>query len=278
MFMKEFLGFGVAGNFANHLEQAGEANDFANVISDEEGAPKGIFPFYIPEDNTFLGRYCIDNKKIILPKDTSLKAQAEPEIGLECDVVYENNLVKALIPRFFMAFDDTSIRNDNNAKKLSQKKNFSAASKGCGFKLPIDKFEEGGICDSYSLTSFLLINGKAHQYGDNAKLTNYSYFYTKLIDWTIKKLNTQTDHAVLENLYDIIKRANFPKKILIAIGATSYTHFAEERFLQEGDEVCVVTYNHKIYTNEQIKSLIEQGVTGIKDGSIVRQEVIRGCE
>ncbi len=273
--MKEFLGFGVAGNFANHLEQAGEANDFANVASDEEGAPKGIFPFYIPKDNTFLGRYCFDNKKIILPDDTSLKAQAEPEIGLECEVVYENNLVKDLIPKFFMAFDDASIRNDKSAVKLSQKKNFSCASKGCGFKIAIDKFEHGGICDNYSLTSFLLVDGKAYQYGDNAKLTNYSYFYGKLINWLIKKLNTQEDHAVLENIGDILKRANYPKNIIVAIGATSYTEFAESRFLQEGDEVCVVTYNHNIYSNEQIKSLLEQGVVGIKEGSIIRQEVIR---
>ncbi|RDU60597.1 DUF5718 family protein [Helicobacter sp. MIT 14-3879] len=272
----EFLGFGIAGNFANHLEQAGEANDFKEVISDEVGAPKGIFPFYIPKDNTFLGRYCIDNYKIILPKDSSLNAQAEPEIGLECEVSYSaDGKVKNLNPKFFMAFDDTSIRNDTNATKISQKKNFSTASKGCGFKLPIDKFEKGGICDNYSITSFLIFDGKAHQYGDNAKLTSYSYFYQKLLDWIVRKLNTQTDHAVLENLGDIIKRTKQPSKILIAIGATSYTHLAETRFLQEGDEVCVVAYNHNKYSNTQIQSLVEQGVIGLKDCSIVRQEVIR---
>ncbi len=273
--MKEYLGFGIAGNFANHLEQAGEASDFANVVSDEDGAPKGMFPFYIPRDNTFLGRYCIDNKKIILPKDSTLHAQAEPEIGLECEVIYEDEAVKSVIPKFFMAFDDTSIRNDSSAKKISQKKNFSSASKGCGFKIPIDKFEKGGVCDNYSLTSFLIFDGKAHQYGDNAKLTSYTYFYKKLVDWIVKKINTQEDHAVLENLNSIIKRASFPSKILIAVGATSYTKLAEERFLQEGDEVCVVAYNHNVYTNEKIKALIEQGALGLKDASIVRQEVVR---
>lgn len=276
--MKEFLGLGVAGNFANHLEQAGEASDFMNIASDEEGAPKGLFPFYIPKDNTFLGRYCIDNEKIILPKDTKFKAQAEPEIGLECDVVYENGKVKALIPKFFMAFNDASIRNDSNATKLSQKKNFSTASKGYGFKLPIDKFEKGGICDNYSLTSFLVCNGKAHQYGDNAELTSYSYFYKQLIDWTVNKLNTQEDRAILENMHSIISRADYPSKILIAIGATSYTEFAETRFLREGDEVCIVAYNHNLYSNEKIKDLIEQGVLSLKEASIVRQKVVRSAE
>ncbi|RDU71025.1 hypothetical protein CQA66_07365 [Helicobacter aurati] len=273
---EEFLGFGIAGNFANHLEQAGEANDFKEVISDEEGAPKGIFPFYIPKDNTFLGRYCINNHNIILPKDTFLNAQAEPEIGLECTVVYgTNGEVHSLIPQFFMAFDDTSIRNDANATKISQKKNFSAGSKGYGHKLPIDRFQKGGICDNYSLTSFLLFDGEIHQYGDDIQLIHYKYFYEKLLNWITKKLNTQVDHAVLENLSNIIRRTNQPTKILIAIGATSYTHLAETRFLQEGDEICVVVYNHNKYHNSQIRSLIEQGVTGLKECSIVRQQVIR---
>lgn len=47
--MREFLGFGVAGNFANHLEQAGEADDFADIISDEKDEPKGIFHFISQE-------------------------------------------------------------------------------------------------------------------------------------------------------------------------------------------------------------------------------------
>ena len=45
--MKEIIGFGIAGNFALHLEQAGEADDFALVKTDDEYAPKGIFPFYV---------------------------------------------------------------------------------------------------------------------------------------------------------------------------------------------------------------------------------------
>jgi hypothetical protein len=40
--LRSWFGFGVAGNFAGHLDQAGEAVDFATVAA--EGAPKGIFP------------------------------------------------------------------------------------------------------------------------------------------------------------------------------------------------------------------------------------------
>ncbi|MWV61858.1 hypothetical protein DCO58_07315 [Helicobacter saguini] len=271
--MKDIMGFGVAGNFANHLEQAGESGDFADVASDEEGAPKGIFPFYIPQNSDYLGRFCIDRQRIMLPQDKSLHVQAEPEIALLCNVEYENGLVKTLQPTHFMAFDDTSVRNDSNASKISQKKNFSHASKGYGKQIELDKFEKGGICDDFSLTSFLLFDGEIHQYGDNAKLVNYSFFYQKLMKWIIKKFNTQEDFAVLENLRELIAKAGFPRQFLIAIGATSYTHFAETRFLRPGDEVCIVAYNHKIYDNKKIKELISAGVTGLKHASIVRQMV-----
>lgn len=46
--MEHFIGLGVAGNFAGHLEQAGEAADFAKV---EAVQPKAIFPFYVPAEN-----------------------------------------------------------------------------------------------------------------------------------------------------------------------------------------------------------------------------------
>ena len=39
---------GVAGNFAHHLEQAGELEDFKDVVTATPDAPKGIFPFYLP--------------------------------------------------------------------------------------------------------------------------------------------------------------------------------------------------------------------------------------
>ncbi|MDD4856037.1 MAG: DUF5718 family protein, partial [Sulfuricurvum sp.] len=45
---KNFIGLGVAGNFALHLEQAGESADFKDVLTDDPNGPKGMFPFYIP--------------------------------------------------------------------------------------------------------------------------------------------------------------------------------------------------------------------------------------
>ena len=57
--LKDYLGFGVAGNFANHLGEAGEADEFASIQTQEKDAPKGLFPFYIPNHDTFLGEFPI---------------------------------------------------------------------------------------------------------------------------------------------------------------------------------------------------------------------------
>ncbi|MDO9355193.1 MAG: DUF5718 family protein, partial [Solirubrobacteraceae bacterium] len=47
--LRATFGFGVAGNFAGHLEQAGEAADFVGIGSAEVEAPKGIFPWFVPD-------------------------------------------------------------------------------------------------------------------------------------------------------------------------------------------------------------------------------------
>lgn len=272
--MREYLGFGVAGNFANHLEQAGESNDFANVEA-EEDAPKGIFPFYIPRSVSSLGRYCINNNAIILPNDDLFCVQAEPEVALECDLEYQDGKVIAVLPKFFMAFNDASVRNDKNATKLSQKKNFSEGSKAMGTKIPIDRFSSGGICDDYSIASFLIFDNQTQEYGESSELIGYSYFYEKLIEWIKNKLNTQKDYSVLEDLSAILKEASYPAKTIIAIGATRYTELAEKRFLRRGDVVVIVVFNHKKYNLEEIKIIASKKCipSDLEDISVVRQEV-----
>ena len=67
MKFKNVIGLGVAGNFAGHLEQAGEAADFASVTTIEEIQPKAIFPFYVPAPQAgFLSVYPLSSKEIQL--------------------------------------------------------------------------------------------------------------------------------------------------------------------------------------------------------------------
>lgn len=261
--LKDCIGLGVAGNFANHLAQAGEMKDFENVEVEEVDAPKGIFPFYLPQSDTFLGTYPISTEKITLPS-YSANAQVEPEVVLLCEIHYENNQVKDLVPVKFASFNDCTIRKEG-AKKISEKKSWCPESKGLGDSwIDIDKFEEGGIMDGYRLASFVRRDGAIHSYGVDSPLLGYSYFYTKLINWVIAKMNTQDDFGPLENIAQLLKENSYPQYALVSIGATEYADFGEKNYLQKGDEIQVVLYKENIdiadTSPSDTKSLLIQAV------------------
>jgi hypothetical protein len=272
--LKEFIGFGIAGNFAHHLDQAGEAADFVDVITEEENAPKGIFPFYLPNSQSFLGTYPLDSSTLIYPKhDDNL--QMEPEVGLICTLVYQDEKVVDLIPNYFTAYNDATIRKQG-AKKISEKKNWSVQSKGISSQIiPIDKFEQGGVMDSYHIASFIKRDGTTHMYGQDSAVITYNYFYGKLKNWIIKKLNEQQDNGPLEDLASHIKDCNYPTNMIISIGATSYTDFGENNYLKVGDECFVFIYDSNTYTSEQIEEFVKNNDTDQKENiSILKQTII----
>ena len=260
--------FGIAGNFAQHLEQAGEASDFAGLVR-EGGAPKGIFPFYVPGNSSFLGRYPLDNKRLKIPKNVGV--QAEPEIALRLGLNYGKKGICSLKPLSFMSFNDASVRGVK-AAKISHKKNFSGASRGAGNEIAIDKFSSGGICDDFSLASFLHSQGEFLAYGECARLSEYGYFYEKLLEWIKITLNTQQDEAVLEHLAVFLEHK--PKQILLALGATRYEPNMENRYFKAGDEVYIIAFNHKKFSLEQIKELAKDGkISPSDDISVLIQRI-----
>ncbi len=243
MELKETIGLGVAGNFAHHLEQAGELKDFENVVTEAPEAPKGIFPFYLPGNDGFLGVYCIGTDTLQLPSYEA-NAQVEPEIAVLFEIVYDDTMrVSDLVAKRFTTFNDCTIRKEG-AKKISEKKSWGQNSKGIGDKwIEIDIFEAGGIMDRYHLCSYLKRDGVLHPYGVDAPLPGYSYFYGKLKNWLIDKMNQQEDFGPLENIYAHLKACGYPKEALISIGATAYSAFGEKHYLQAGDEVFVIAYD-----------------------------------
>jgi len=272
--LKEYIGFGIAGNFAHHLDQAGEAKDFINVITDEEHAPKGLFPFYIPnlKDN-FLSIFPLNSSKIILPNIQNAKVQVEPEVALLCEVIYENNNIKDIDIQSFCAYNDCSIR-EPNAPKISQKKNWGECSKGISRQIiDIDKFSIGGVMDNFHIISYLKSDDKLTQYGEDSAVLTYNYFYDKLKDWMIDKLNTQKDFGPLEDLSNCIKQSHYTKNMVVSIGATSYTNFGENRFLQDGDEIFIVVYDKRKYTQDDITKNIQNGNTTLENCSILHQYI-----
>ena len=272
---KDYLGLGIAGNFALHLEQAGEMEDFKDVITDDPNGPKGMFPFYIPGFENQLGIYPLSDNTILLPEDETLNVQAEPEVGLVCEISYKEGKVSAITPKYFGAYNDCSIRKEG-AKKISEKKNWGPESKGLSSTLiEIDKFESGSMLDHWRICSFLRSGEMMMRYGEDVELSGYSFFYEKLIDWMLNQINTQSDHGPLEPLLDYIAKAGYPEKAVISIGATRYTPYGEKTFLKEGDEVIVVVYDNDLYCKNPIMMMAQKGELDVPGVSALVQRVRR---
>jgi len=249
------IGLGVAGNFAGHLEQAGEASDFKNLVITDTRAPKGVFPFYVPGDGDhFLHVYPISSDRVRLGSDTE-KHQIEPEVALRCDLIWQGDRVAHVVPRAAMAHNDCSIRREG-AKKISEKKNWGPESKGTARQsIEIDRFEPGGVLDGYRIASHLVRGGTLFEYGVDSAVSSYSYMYGELLDWLVTQLNDQVDEGPLENISDWLEVAGRPGQALISIGATRYTDFGETTFLERGDQILVALYDSTRFDPEAIREI-----------------------
>ena len=246
--------FGIAGNVAGHLEQAGEASDFTTVAA-QVGMPKGMFPTHIPGHGSFLGTQPFDAHRIVLPEgpDAAL-VQAEPELALLLRVAWRDGQVAALQPEGVAAYNDVSIRKP--ADKISHKKNWGPCTKGLSKDvLAVDSLAPGGLLSRYRLVSFLRRDGVLHDYGEDSPLSGYSLFFTPLLDWIRDRLNEQRDHGPLEDLSAFL--ADQPDQILVGIGATRYTAFGADDRLQPGDEVTVLVYDGSVHTPEAARRSVE---------------------
>lgn len=276
MGFEHVIGLGVAGNFAGHLEQAGEAGDFSELEIDDPRAPKGVFPFYVPASNRdhFLHVHPISSDRIRLGSDDE-KHQIEPEISLLCDLEYEAGRVVKIVPRQAMAHNDCSIRREG-ARKISEKKNWGPETKGTSTQsIPIDRFSRGGVLDDYRIASFLLRDGELFDYGIDSPVPSYSYMYEELLDWLVRQLNDQVDEGPLENISEWLRIAGHPAQALISIGATRYTEFGETHFLRRGDQSIVAVYDARALDLEAVRRIARGEQEAPSSGiSLLRQEVV----
>lgn len=282
---KKFLGLGIAGNFALHLDQAGEAEDFKDVITADEAAPKGMFPFFLPRVQNPVNQAELKAKKILttyplgadnlkLPDDKELNIQAEPEVALICDLEYTTGRLSKITPKYFGAYNDYSIR-VKGAEKISDKKNWGHETKGFSNTIiEIDKFSQGGNIDNYSICSFLRREGEVHAYGENVELTGYSYFHEKLTDWILNQINTQEDFGPLEPLSEYIHACDNPEEAIISIGATRYTEFGENTFLKPNDESIVIVYDNTKLSYEDVLESVKNVNYDNSTMSVLAQKVI----
>lgn len=280
---KHFIGLGIAGNFALHLAQAGEEEDFKDIITADEAAPKGMFPFYLPKPvnpvdqanlsaKEILSKYPLSSEHINLPKG-DVNVQAEPEVGLICELEYTVGKLSKITPTYFGAYNDLSIRVAGTSK-ISEKKNWGENSKGFSDSLiKIDTFTQGGIMDNYAICSFLRRDEQLHEYGENVELTGYSYFYEKLTDWMQSQILTQEDFGPLEPIESYVEACGNPPHAIISIGATRYTEYGEKTFLKDGDEILIVLYDRRFHTLQDVVKNLATHKYEAENMSILAQKV-----
>jgi hypothetical protein len=259
--LRTWFGFGVAGNFAGHLEQAGEAADFVNVVSDGmDSAPKGIFPWYAPGYDGFLGEFPLSHDSILLPdSETPLNLQIEPEVGLACHVTWQGDTVVSLQPFALGAFNDCSIRRPG-ALKISHKKNWGPASKGAAARF----FDIGDLTPDGPTSTLRLVcnlrtaDGQEHAYGVDSPLLGYSYYGEVLLDWITERVASQKGSAdtPLEDVGALMVASGHPANLLIGIGATRYTELGESTFLQPGDEAIVRVYDTESEAFSELRQVV----------------------
>jgi hypothetical protein len=260
--LRTWFGFGVAGNFAGHLEQAGEAADFVNVTS-EGVAPKGIFPWYAPGYDGFLGEFPLSHDTIALPADNPgdgpLNLQIEPEVGVACRVVWQGDTVVTLQPFALGAFNDCSIRRPN-APKISHKKNWGPASKGVAATF----FDIGDLTPDGPTSTLRLVcnlrtaDGAEHAYGVDSPLLGYSYYGEVLLDWIAERLDNQkgSPETPLEDVGALMVASGHPQNVLIGIGATRYTPLGESTYLQPGDQAIVRVYDTESDASSELRQTV----------------------
>lgn len=279
--LRSWFGVGVAGNFAGHLEQAGEAGDFRGIET-AANAPKGIFPFYAPGLDSYLSTFPLSHEEIAPPAAgmPTGDLQIEPEVALACRVDYAvDGAVAALAPLAFGAFNDCSVRRPD-AAKLSEKKNWGASSKGVAQTfIPLQGATLEQASATHRLASFLRRDGELHAYGVDSPLSGYSYYGERLLAWVVERLGNQEGgpESPLEPVGAYLGQCGRPSHMLLAIGATRYTPFGESTYLQAGDEAIVVVYDSAIIAPDEVPTALDGGnTTTLGDASSLLVQRVSG--
>ncbi len=265
---------GIAGNFAGHLQQAGEADDFALYGDVNANKPQALFPIYVPcIEHPYLSTYPISADTTKLPNDI-LNLQIEPELALICDITYEGGQVLQLTPTHFGAFNDCSIRRPD-ANKISEKKNWGAASKGLALQLiELERLTPDSDIGRFRIASFHKRGEQVFAYGEDCAVKEYSYFYADLLDWIRDQMNHQVERGPMENIHALLKQANLPSQLVVAVGATRYTEYGEQNFLERGDESVVVVYDSHLYQPKDVLGMVQKVQYEATGFSYVSQRVV----
>ena len=266
----ELAAFGIAGNMTGHLEQAGEASDFAEVTTRAD-RPRGMFPIHLPEIEHRLGIWPFSSRWLVLPGE-AVDVQPEPEVALRCSLEYDAGGVCGIVPTAFAAADDTSLR--RHAPKIHHKKNWGPHTKGLAQPwLPLDRFDASGALHHHRLGCWLIRDGSCSAYGEDSPVRTYGTCYAPLVGWMIDRLRHQRDEGPLDDLSAWIQRAGRPREAVICIGATRYTELGQGTYVQPCDEVIVVVYDERSHAPGTVGERLARRVL-LEGASVLRRRVV----
>jgi hypothetical protein len=176
-------------------------------------------------------------------------------------VRWNGDIVAELRPFALGAFNDCSIRRPD-ARKISDKKNWGAASKGVAREFfDISDLSPDGPTATMRLSCHLRgSDGTTAEYGVDSPLRGYSYYGEMLLDWILERLANQkgAPETPLEDVGALMVACGRPDTVLIGIGATRYTALGESTYLQPGDEAIVRVYDTAGSRSSDLRQLVFQ--------------------
>ena len=90
----------------------------------------------------------------------------------------------------------------------------------------------------------------------------------------LDKFNNQKDEGPAEEIHKYLLDCEHPKKIMVSIGATRYTQWGKNNFLQNGDVAAIILYPEDEYTQERIIPLVKSGKINDERVSALIQQVV----
>ncbi len=251
------FGIGIAGNFAGHLNQTGEAKGLSQAVDDEK--PQAIFPFFVPSaTETYLTVNPYSSRALSLPTQADAKVQMESEVAVIAKIDYQNGQVSTIEPTQMMLLNDATYRNAK-VSKLAEKKNWGEASTGIGKEsIPLVNGFDSDL-SQYRFCSFHRQNQQWYLCCKDASVADYSYFYQPLLNWLVETINFQSDEGALHSILALLEQAGYPQEIVISLGASRYTEQGESHALRSGDELCTLLYDEQQVDFTTLKQAVEKG-------------------
>lgn len=264
------LVFGIAGNSPGYLAQTGEIQAFCQEVAEQNG-PKALFPIYVAEHDSFLGKQPFSIDSLHLPQESDAVVQMEPELAVKYRVKYQvDGSVLSLKPYALTVINDATYRNRDIAK-LAEKKNWGECTKGISnHEIMIDSLEPGSDVDQFRLCGFYKRDGRWLQCSEDVAVSQYIVFYQALTDWVLDRINQQQNEGVLHNALELVHVSKLPDSITVAIGAPSYTELGATHQLSVGDEIAVCLYQQGAFQLNDLPRMFDQGeITGKPNLNII---------